>query len=280
MNRLLIFFFLNVFASQAQKDSVRLADIQSSECGGDYYIKPHFLSNRMIGDTTYITLSCTNNCSGYYDPGVEIKGDSVLIQILGGTKYIEYKINDKLIPDDELKELGFESYRDSLVLKKVSFSRAMCDCCFTLDLKIVGLNAGSNYSYFYNNQFIDPNYIAPVPGKPFAFPYFLKQPKGEVCKKVRRIASKDKALLEYWDGFRVYLQIDTLNCSIEKVTTDLDQDKRFIERKLIGYFKSLGKIECITNPYNGKLITDYKLIFQYYPEKDELFVGCESSWPM
>lgn len=277
MNRLLIFFFLNVFVTQAQKDSVRLVDIQSSECGGDYYIRPHFLSRETVGDTTFVRLSCTNNCSGYHNPSVSLFEDSIVrITVPPGTEVILFKLlNGEYVDENEI----ILHPKDS-ILEEVIESYAMCDCCYTFDLKILGLHPSKNYSYFYNEQFIDLNYKAPVPRKPFVLQYFLKQSKSEVCKKVKRIASKDKELLESWDGFAVYLQIDTLNGSIKSITTDLEDSKESINQKLIEYFYSLKKIDCVTNPYNGKLIMDYTLLFLYDPEIDKLHLGCTTTWPL
>ncbi len=105
----LIFLFLNVFVIQAQKDSVRLVSILSSECGGTYRIEPHFITKERIGDTTFIRLSCTNNCAGYNNPKVMLSGDSVKIHIGIGTRTEKdkmfYRIDGKLLDLDELTEL-------------------------------------------------------------------------------------------------------------------------------------------------------------------------------
>lgn len=164
---LIILLFLNVFASQAQKDSVRLVDIRSSECGGTYLSEPHFLKKETIGDTTYISLSGSNNCFGYHNPTVSLSGDSVLITFPPGAKRIIYEIKNKCkykyINESELDELGFANYRDSLHLKQETILTAECDCCFTFDLKIIGINPSKSYKCFYNNVFINPNYVRKEP---------------------------------------------------------------------------------------------------------------------
>jgi hypothetical protein len=291
MNRLLIFFFLNIFASQAQTDSVRLVDIQSSECGGMYHVEPHFLRKETIGDTTYISLSCSNNCGGYHDPSVELQGDSIFIIIHAGEKemrpFIRYKVNGVIYSEDDLRarERKYDkkySRADTVSVMEEVHILTTCDCCYIFDLKISGLDSTKAYSYFYNDHFIDPNYKEPVLRKYFEFPYFLKEPKSEVCKKTKRIVAKNKTLLKPPRLFllSVNLHVDTLDGKIESVTTSFDRDKsnQSINQKLKDYFYSLAKIDCVTNPYNGKLIADYRLFFEYYPQAGELNMSYESRW--
>lgn len=154
----LFFLCVHAFAAQAQ-----LAAIQSSECGGTYLAEPHFLKKETIGDTTYISLSASNNCFGYHNPTVHLSGDSVFIAIHPGTKRVTYNIKNKrkyrIINESELEKSGLTNYRDSLHLKQESVLTAECDCCFTFDLKIVGVDASKPYKYFYNNTFVDPDYV-------------------------------------------------------------------------------------------------------------------------
>lgn len=169
MSKFLFFLFLaNVSAIYAQKNSVQLVDIQSSECAGMYPVQPHFLSKEMVGDTTYVSLFCTNNCSGYNRPKVSLSADSVKINIGYGARIEEtkmfYRINGKLMDSDELTEWEAKNHpkkydrSDSTLMIVVTELIATCDCCYTFDLKILGLDSLRNYYYFYNEEFIDPNY--------------------------------------------------------------------------------------------------------------------------
>ncbi len=268
-----------MFDAQAQ-DSVRLVDIQSSECGGMYQVKPHFLEKETIGDTTYISLSCSNNCAGYHDPSVSLSGDSVLIEIGYGEKITRFKLlNGEYISEEEISLHAKDS-----ILEEVIESFATCDCCYTFNLKILGLDTSKAYTYFYNERFIDPNYKGPVPRKHFEFPYFLKTPQSKVCKQVKRIVSKNKKLLKSPNLFlfSINLNVDTLNGKIKHVTTSFDrhQDKQSINQRLKEYLYSLRTIDLVTNPFTGKRIMDYKLFFEYYPEADELNMTYESRWPL
>lgn len=172
MNKCFLFLFLIGFSAQAQKDSVRLVDIQSSECGGMYYVKPNFVSRKTIGDTTFISLSCTNNCGGYHDPGIEVSGDSVFISIHAGEKSMKpsvyYKVNGEIYSDFDLtaRERKYDkkySRSDTVLIMEEVITEATCSCCYTFDLKIIGLDYGRSYKYFYNDTFIDPNYLRKEP---------------------------------------------------------------------------------------------------------------------
>lgn len=114
----LLFFFLNVFVIQAQKDSVRLVDIQSSECGGTYHVEPHFLSRKTIGDTTYISLACSNNCAGFNNPKVTLTGDSVKIEIGYGLKTISYLLRSGLYIDST----DLNNYPKDSILEEITES--------------------------------------------------------------------------------------------------------------------------------------------------------------
>lgn len=284
MRILLLNCFLGVTSlvvrAQQEKDSVRLVDIQSSECGGMYPIKPHFLGKETVGDTTFISLSCSNNCSGYHDPSVSLSGDSVLIHFGYGERVTRFKLLNGEYMDEE--EINLHS-KDS-ILEEVTEAIATCDCCYTFNLKILGLDPSKAYTYFYNKKFIDPNYKGPVVRKHFEFPYFLKKPRSEVCKKVKKIVSKDKRLLQPSKLFllSVFLHVDTLDGSIKSVTTGFDRhsDKQLINKRLKEYFYSLEKIDCVVNPYTGRQIIDYKLFFEYFPEVGEMNMDFESRGPL
>jgi hypothetical protein len=165
---LICFTGMSLLSVQAQKDPVQLVDIQSSECGGMYYVKPTFISRKTIGDTTFIRLSCTNNCGGYHDPGIEVSGDSVFISIHAGEKSMKpsvyYKVNGEIYSEDNLiaRERRYDkkySRSDTVLVMEEVITEATCSCCFTFDLKIIGLDPDHSYKYFYNNTFIDPNDI-------------------------------------------------------------------------------------------------------------------------
>ncbi|MGV3611164.1 MAG: hypothetical protein ACO1N0_09460 [Fluviicola sp.] len=287
MNKLLIFFFLNVFAAQAQKDSVYLADIQSSECGGEYRIEAHFTSKKTIGDTTYITLSCTNNCSGYHHPKVFLSADSVKIDIGYGLRTKEdkmfYRINGKLMDSRELSELEAKNYpekydrSDSTFLTVVTEWFTTCDCCFTFDLKIVGLDSLRNYQYFYNDEFINPNYQEIEPGIPFKFDHYFKQSPNKVSGKIGRIISGEKAFRRNPFVVVVDLALDTLNCEIKGIQTNLGSSgsQQVLDKKLKHYLYSLSPVKCFRNPNTSRLLDKVGLIIEYDRKTKKTIVSCE-----
>lgn len=275
MRYFLFFLFLNVFALHAQKDSVRLVDIQSSECGGMYYVEPHFLRKETIGDTTYISLSCSNNCAGYNSPEVRLLGDSVLISIRYGAKTTRLKLlNGKYITNQEINLHPKDS-----ILEEVIETFAACDCCFTFNLKIVGLNNSSYYSYFYNKEFIDPNYKE-LPQKRFELPTFSGKTDSKICKDIYRIVSKDKCLLKESPEFHIVLSVDTSNCTFKSVMLRFEQDEinKSIAEKLKKYFQSQIKINCNINQNESILIQDYRLVFYYDIKSDKLTMSIMPDW--
>ncbi len=243
MNRLLIFFFLNFFASQAQKDSVRLVDFQSSECGETHSKKPHFLSKETIGDTTYISLSCSNYCNGYHDPFVSLHGDSVEI--------------------------------------RVPPNPSRCDCCFTYNMKIIGLGNDENYKYFYNKRFVDPTYKGQASPIHVEYQHFLNEPRSTVLRKIKRVVSNEKLrkLIEE-NGLTIYLDMDTVTCSFKEVIARCNATDtiRSAEQKLSTYFQSLSPA-CIFNPNERKIIEMF-LIEVSYDENGKLEMRYEPGEPI
>lgn len=278
MNRLLIFFFLNAFALQAQKDSVRLVDIQSSECKAMIEVIPGFLRKETIGDTTYINLFCSNNCAGYNSPEVTLSGDSVNIQIHYGTKTIRYLLkNGQYIDEDELNTHPKDS-----VLEEQTETIAACDCCYTFELKILGLDSSKVYSYFYNNQFVDPNYKTTDVIGIYEFPYFFRQPKSVVSQKFERIISKDKDLLEILHNSHlfVFLKVDTLDGSIKDIEIDppygASKNQDFTNQKLKVYFKSLSPINCIRTPSKKRFVKVYMISIGFDKGTKKLEINYEA----
>ena len=153
-NGLFCFLLLSVSVVHGQKYLVQLADFQSSECVIMYHVKPGFVRNETIGDTTYIDLYCTNNCSGYHNPSINLSGDSVQITVPYGRREIRYLLrNGEYLDEDDV-----DLHPKDSVLTEEKIVRATCDCCFTFKLKILGLDPKKKYWYVYNGQFIDPNY--------------------------------------------------------------------------------------------------------------------------
>lgn len=140
--------------NSGQNDPIQLADFQSSECGVMYRVKPGFLRNETIGDTTFVDLFCTNNCSGYHDPTATLSGDSVMITVSYGRRAVQYVLlNGEYLDDNELSLHA----KDSILMQETSMMAA-CDCCFIFKLKILGLDSTKKYMYFYNEQFVDPEF--------------------------------------------------------------------------------------------------------------------------
>lgn len=287
MRNCLFFFFLNVFALQAQKDSVHLVDIQSSECKAMIEVQPGFVKKEMVGDTTLIDLFCSNNCGGYHDPTVKLSGDSVLITILGGKHYFEpkiyYKVEGELYNNNELKYREKEYHRkydrsDSIVLNEEHLIKTICDCCYRFNLKIVGLDSLVNYNYYYNHQYIDPAYKTTGEVKIYQFPYFLNTPQYEVFGKLKKTIykSKDKTLLEDLHSFHLYIYItaDTVSGAIKNVEVEYPYDriknKEWADKVLIDYFMSLSPIIPIQNISKTKWIQEYVISFGFNWETDQL----------
>ena len=274
---LLFFLFVHAFAAQAQKDSVYLADIQSSECGGSYYVSPHFLSKQIIGDTTYLTLSCTNNCNGYNNPRVTLKDDSVKIAFGYGLKTIRYLLRSgQYIDSAELNKYP----KDSILIEQTE-SIAMCDCCYNFNLKILGLDSTTNYKYFYNENFIDPDYKDP-PTRTLLNKHFLNEPSLKVLKKIKRILESEK-LLELFkkNELIIDLTMDTLTCSFKKITANFyvnDKHTKSAERKLAKYFVSLTP-SCVFSNNTNRIIEEFLIIIDYlggeweidYRAKEEVY---------
>lgn len=277
MRNLLLISFVSIslFAAQAQTDSVHLVDIQSSECEGVYYVEPHFLSKETIGDTTFISLSCSNNCAGYNSPEVRLSGDSVLISIHYGAKTTRLKLlNGKYIPEEEMNLHPKDS-----ILEEVTETFAACDCCYIFNLKIVGLSSSPNYLYFYNKDFIDPNYKE-LPRKRFELPTFSGKTDSKICRDIYKIVSKDKSILKESPEFHVILSVDTSNCTFKSIMLRFEQDEinKSIADKLKSYFQSQIKINCNINQDESILIQDYRLIFEYNKESDKLIMSIRSDW--
>lgn len=85
---LFFILFLIPLASFSQADSIRLVGFESTECEGIYSVKPGFIRNETIGDTTFVRLFCSNNCEGFHDPKVLLQGDSVQFIVAGGKREI------------------------------------------------------------------------------------------------------------------------------------------------------------------------------------------------
>lgn len=288
--RILLICFLGmtpwVVLAQQEKDSVRLVDIRSSECGGMYHVEPHFTSKLLIGDTTYITLSCTNNCAGYHNPKVFIAGDSVKIDIGYGARTNEdkmfYRINGKLLDIVELNELESKNYpekydrSDSTLITVVTESIAYCDCCYTFDLKIVGLDSSRSYNYFYNEEFINPDYTEFAPGIPFKFGYFFEQTPSKVSKRIGKIILRENNFKSNPFTIVIDLTIDTINCSITDIRTNLNQSnsKHSPDQKLKQYLHSLSLIECTRNPNTSRLIDRYSIIVEYDQKTKRTVISC------
>lgn len=278
MRRYLLFFFLNVFVLQAQKDSVHLVDIQSSDCKAMVELKPGFVKKERTGDTTFIDLFCSNNCAGYHNPSLKVHGDSVLIDIPGGTIETYFKIKGKLIPEYDLWELCLENYRDSASLKRESLVKALCDCCYRFELKITGLDSTKTYNYYYNGQYIDPAYKTTGEIKVYQFPYFLEKPQYEVFEKLKKIVYKfkDKTLMEDLRSMHLYIYItaDTLSGAIKKIEVEYPNDriknKEWADKVLIDYFMSLSPIIPVQNISKTKWIQEYMISFGFNWETDQL----------
>lgn len=196
-----------VVRAQQEKDSVRLVDIQSSECGGMYTVKPGFISKKIVGDTTFIQLFCSNNCGGYHRPNVALMGDSVLITIHAGEKllkpFVHYKVNGEIYSEDDLRarERRYNkkySRSDSIIVLEEVHMLATCNCCYTFELKVTGLDPSKPYKYFYNEQYIDPEYKPTGIIKEYAFPYFFQQPESEIIEAVQSIVSRQEAYSKNW----------------------------------------------------------------------------------
>lgn len=259
----LFFFFLSVFVAQAQKDSVRLVNIQSSECGGMYYVQPHFLRKETVGDTTFITLSCSNNCSGYHDPSVSLSGDSVLIKVGYGERITRFKLlNGQYLEEEEINLHAKDS-----ILEEVTESIAMCDCCFTFELKVLGLDTGENYNYFYNGKFIDPDYKAPRLRANVEYWRIFNEPGPKIFKKITKIVSSKKIrkLIEK-DELIIHIKLDTITCSFTEIRSWCGENKtknmRSAERKLNRYFRSLSP-SCIIDPNKNQTIDQFVIAIDY-----------------
>jgi|GEM_PF-6026821 len=290
---LLYFLFLNVSAVQAQKDSVRLVDIQSSECKAMIEVRPGFVKKEMIGDTTYLDLFCSNNCGGYYDPQVKLSGDSVLITIKGGTPTYEpvmmYKVNDEWL---SLRDWNYfqkkawprvECTDSAVFVTMTGLSMAMCNCCYRFELKIEGLDTEKTYNYFYNGQYIDPTYKTTGEVKMYQFPYFLKVPQYEVFEELKKIVykSKDKVLLKDLHdlNLNIYLTVDTIDGSIDNIEIDYPYDrikyKELTGEKITDYFRSLYSVIPIQNPSKTKWFREYMISFGFDRETDKLKISFE-----
>ncbi|MNY34970.1 hypothetical protein D3C86_1693490 [compost metagenome] len=119
-----------------------------------YRVKPGFVRNETIGDTTYFDLFCTNNCGGYHDPGASLSGDSVMITVPYGKRAVRYS----LLNGEDLDEDELDLHLKDSILMEETLMKTTCDCCFTFKLKILGLDPSKKYRYFYNEQFVDPEY--------------------------------------------------------------------------------------------------------------------------
>ncbi|MGV3611165.1 MAG: hypothetical protein ACO1N0_09465 [Fluviicola sp.] len=293
MNRLLIFFFLNVFASQAQTDSIRLVDIQSSECGGMYRVKPGFIRKETSGDTTLMSLFCSNNCAGYHSPGVTWSGDSVFITIHAGEKgmspSIYYRVNGVIYSPEDLsaRERKYDkkySRSDTVIVMEESLMMASCNCCYTFELKVTGLDPSKPYKYFYNEQYIDPEYKPTGIIKEYVFPYFFKQPESEIVKNVRNIISATKNLFNAFkeNDLAIYLTADTMTGKIISVRTNFDwfSSNKKVHRKLERYFSSAVTIDCIRTSFKPSLIQQYWINFSFNSETDKLELFYESGEPL
>lgn len=251
----------------AQNNIVRLVDIQSSECGGMYYVEPHFLSKETIGDTTYIRLSCSNNCAGYNNPEVRLSADSVLISIHYGSKTTRLKLlNGKYITEEDIN-----SHPKDSILEEVTETFAACDCCFTFDLKILGLDSSKQYQYFYNEVYIDPNY---KPIESFELTNFFRQTEYETCEQVYKILSKKEEILtELNQGYlTIRLSVDTITGTIKEIDTDFDRlnERRTINKKLKKYFYSISPINCVTDPFEHRKLEKYWIRFKLNRKSKEL----------
>lgn len=292
-NYLFYFFFLNVFVLKAQKDSVRLVDIQSSECKAMIEVRPGFVKKELMGDTTFIDLFCSNNCGGYHDPQVKLSGDSVLITIKGGTPIYEpvmmYKVSNEWLNLKDWKYFQKKSWplvecTDSAVFTIMTgISRALCNCCYRFELKITGLDTSHTYHYFYNEQYIDPAYKTTGEVKMYQFPYFLKVPQYEVFEKLKRIVSKskDKVLSEdlHTSLLSIYLTVDTIDGFIKNIEIEYPNDriknKEVMDQILNDYFMSLSPIIPIQNPSKTKWIQEYMISFGFDWGTDKLKISFE-----
>lgn len=280
-NLLLISFAsISLLTAQAQTDSVRLVDIQSSECGGMYRVKPGFIRKETIGDTTFMSLFCSNNCAGYHDPSVSLSGDSVLIHFGYGKRVTRFKLLNGEYIDEE--EINLHS-KDS-ILEEVTEAIATCDCCYTFELKVLGLDAAANYNYFYNERYIDPNYKATGFIQVYEFPYFFKQTKSEIEENVMQILLATKALSNATqsDYMLVKLTVDTISGTVKHVRTSLDTfktDKRF-NRKLKRYFFSISPIICIRTKFKPSMIREYWVGLEFNAETKELEMTYENGEPL
>ncbi len=141
------------------------------------------------------------------------------------------------------------------------------------------MDSSASYHYFYNEEFIDPNYKESVPGIPFKFGWFFNQAPSRVSRKVREIVSENKILFNEKDELvvTVDLSVDTVNCAIKNIQTNLgiSQNARSLDKKIKRYFFSLSPIDCFRNPYNSKLIEAYAVIIEYNKQTKEIVVSCE-----
>lgn len=285
MRYFLFFLFLNVFALQAQTDSVRLVDIQSSECKAMIEVTPGFVKKEMVGDTTFIRLFCSNNCAGYHNPSVSLSGDSVLITIHGGELLMEprkfYLVDNEWINEFDMDELEWGYSKkiiptDSTIRMTENLVMAICDCCYNFELKILGLDSSLTYNYFYNGRYIDPNYKTTGEIKEYHFPYFLETPQYEVFEKLKKIIykSKNKALLKELKSFPLIINItaDTINYSIAQIEIEYVnkiKNTEVINRKITDYLMSKSAMVLVRNHMKNRWIKEYILYFGFNWETED-----------
>jgi len=286
MNRLLIFFSLTFTLSvSAQKDSVRLVDIQSSECKAMIEVRPGFVKKEMHGDTTYIKLFCSNNCAGYYAPRVTLSGDSVLISIRGGKVIMEprkfYLVNNEWINEFDMDELqwGYSKKivpKDSTIRMTETMVKAVCDCCYNFELKIRGLDSSATYNYFYNGEYIDPNYKTTGEIKEYHFPYFLEAPQYEVFEKLKKIVykSRNKDLLKELKSFHLWINItaDTINHSIDRIEIEYPnriKNTEKVDKKITDYLMSIPSMILVRNYMKSRWIREYIIFFGFNWETED-----------
>lgn len=147
----------------------------------------------------------------------------------------------------------------------------MCNCCYTFELKTLGLDSSKQYHYFYNGEYIDPDYKII---QPFELTNFFKQTEYETRDQVYQILSKKEELLTWLnqDYLTVRLSVDTISGMIKEINTDFDRlnEHRMINKKLKKYFFSISPINCVTHPFENRKLEKYWVRFKLNQKSKEL----------
>lgn len=289
MKQLLSFLFLlSAITSSAQNNSI-LAHLDYSECKGNDDIRPRIRELIKTKDSTYIEIYASANCSGFYEPVVYLRNDSVLFDFKNG-QIKEWKVVKYVIQGDTVRKNTFKNaskYKnstptDTIVETEKVISKAKCNCCYTFYLKLIGLTSNCDYTYFYKDEkLITEEEYQAIPRIPidYRIEYFFHPDKEAIREGLLTALTNAKdldSIKTKQPSFRFELTVDTTTFQIDSIVAMFNkQYPTDVEVELKKYLYSLSPIIVQKHPLYNRYIRKYVIKFGMNEERTKVYWGYE-----